>query len=132
MSKKQQKQTDFFFKKVVKIPIYFGNFIIVFSNNTEKVSRIADCYPGEIDHIYALTLHNFLYQGKESFCVVYNFWDTQPITIGTIMHEVNHAGNRLFSSRGMTKDWDNDEAECYLKGWMADEVEIFMKQCGLV
>lgn len=121
-----------FYKKVVNIPIYGGKFIIVFSDDTEKVSKIVKIHPSNIGEIYGMTFHNFLYGGWESFCVCFNFWTKFPITLGTIAHEINHAGNRVLSARDFAPDWNNDEAECYLKGWMADEVMNFMKKCDLV
>ena len=127
-----KKQTSgFFFKRVVKIPIYFGNFIIIFSDDPIKVSKVVDCDPREILNIYAHTYHNFMYNNLESFCVVFNFWDSMPITMGAIIHEVTHAGNRLLLSRELEPDWMNDEAEAYLKSWMADEVQKFMLACKI-
>jgi len=130
---KKQKQTDFFYKKVVKIPIYGGNFIIIFSNNAEKVRKIVNCSLLINDPLYASTFHNFIYGGYESFCVTFNLWnDTSEITMGTIMHEVNHVGNRILLARYAQPDYDNDEAESYLKGWLGDQVHKFMIDCDLV
>ena len=125
-----KKPNSYFFKKVVKIPIYYGNFIIIFSNNTEQVRNVTH-FRGDLEE-FAFTFHNFLYNGKESIAVCFNFWTSEPVTIGTIVHEVNHAGNRLMLSRNVDADFENDEAESYLKGWMADEIELFMKKCGIV
>ena len=131
MAIKKKKTDTYFFKKVVKIPIYYGNFIIIFSNDPVSVSRTVKLN-SEPNHLYAHTFHNFLYGGLESFCVCFNFWDESPVTTGTLIHEINHVGNKLLISREFEPDWFNDEAESYLKGWMADEVEKFMKQCGIV
>ena len=130
--KKKKLPENYFFKKVIKIPIYFGNFIIIFSNDKEKVGALTKIKSSEMCELYAHTFCNFIYGGQESFCVCFNFWDESPITIGTIMHEINHAGNRLLSAREFERDWWNDEAECYLKGWMADQVESFMRACNIV
>jgi hypothetical protein len=131
LKKKLKQPETYFFKKVVPIPIYGGKFLIVFSNDTVKVARIVNTHPDNIGHIYGLTFHNFLSGGWESFCVCFNFWTPDPITLGTICHEVNHAANRLMQSREFEPDWKNDEAECYLKGWMADEIQKFMVQCNI-
>jgi hypothetical protein len=132
--KKQKQPETFFFQKTIEIPIYYGHFIIIFSDNQnrDKVAKVMNIDPERIGYLYGQTYHNFLYKGKESFCVVFNFWTEDPITIGTITHEVNHAGNRIMQSREFEPDFENDEAECYLKGWLADEVQQFMVKCGLV
>jgi hypothetical protein len=129
--KKTKTPTTHFFKKVIPIPIYGSYFIIVFSNDNEKVGRVVSLSPEKVGYIYALTFHNFIHKGYESFAVVYNFWTQDTITLGTIMHEVNHAGNRILDSREIIPDWENDEAECYLKGFLADEVQHFMQKCGI-
>ena len=131
MAIKKKKETPYFFKKVVKIPMYGGNFIILFSNDISKVSKVVNAKEELILYLYAHTFHNFLYGGYESFCVCFNFWTDNPITTGTLMHEITHAGNRILLSRYFEPDWTNDEAEAYLKGWLADEVEKFMKQCNM-
>jgi hypothetical protein len=131
-SKKAKQPETFFYKKVVKIPIYNGNFIIIFSNDPNKISRVINTNPSSLGQIYAMTFHNFIYQKYESFCVCFNFWDLNDITMGTIVHEVTHAGNRVLANREVIPDWENDEPECYLKGWMADEVYAFMQKCNLV
>ena len=131
-SKKKAKEPElFFYKKVIKIPIYGGNFIILFSNDPKKIGNIIHTHESNVGYIYAMTFHNFLYGAYESFAVCFNFWDINPITMGTIVHEVTHAGNRVLANREVIPDWENDEAECYLKGWMADEVAHFMTKCGL-
>ena len=129
--KKSNLPESYFFKKVVEIPMYGGNFIIIFSNDPVKIAKVVNALPSQLINIYAQTFHGFMYGGKESFAVIFNFWDTYAITIGTITHEVTHAGNRLLLSREFEPDWINDEAEAYLKSWMADEVQDFIQQCGL-
>jgi hypothetical protein len=130
--KKSKSEQLHFFKKVVRIPLYGGNFVIIFSNDTDMVERIVKCRMGAIEYLYAFTFHNFIHKGHEAFCVCFNFWTTDPITTGTLVHEITHVGNRILQSRELEPDWSNDEAECYLKGWCADQVEKFMKDCKIV
>ena len=97
-----------------------------------KTCKLVHCDKSKVRYLYAHTFHNFLYKDWESFAVCFNFWgEGEAITIGTVVHEINHAANRLMLSRDFMPDWNNDEADCYLKGWMADEVAAFMKQCKL-
>jgi hypothetical protein len=126
---KNKKDQRHFYKKVVKIPIYFGNFVIIFSNNEEKI-RETTHFKGNLEE-FAFTFHNFLCRGSEAIAVCFNFWTSEQITMGTIIHEINHAGNRLLLSRNIDPNYDNDESESYVKGWMADEVEKFMIECNL-
>jgi hypothetical protein len=128
-----KKPKVYFYKKVVKIPIYGGNFIILFSNDSQKVERFVNYKKEDIDNLYAFTFHNFLYSGYESFCVVFNFWNPNSrISMGTITHEVSHAANKLLLARGVEPDWDNDECEAYIKGWMSDMIEKFMIECNII
>jgi hypothetical protein len=129
---KKKKTEDFFFIKTVRIPMYGGNFVIIFSDNPERVGKVLSSPMSSNNDFYAFSFSNFMHQGWESFAVVFNFWDTIPITMGTIMHEVTHAGNKLMASREFDPDWNNDEAEAYLKGWMGDQVEMFIHKCGLL
>lgn len=128
----KNKPDTYFFKKVVEIPIFYGNFIILFSNDSKKVAKFVKADPDRVSYLYAHSFSAFLCGGKESFAVCFNFWNIMPITTGTIMHETNHAGNRLMLAREFEPDWVNDEAESYIKAWMADEIEKFMKQCEIV
>jgi hypothetical protein len=130
MGTKPAKEEVFFFKKIIKIPIFYGNFVIIFSNDEAAIRKVTK-YNGSLEE-FAYTFTNFLCKGKESIAVVFNFWTEEPVTLGTIMHEVNHAGNRLMSSRNAEPSFENDEAESYIKGFFADEIQKFMKQCGIV
>ena len=127
-----KKPTTYFFKKAVKIPMYSGYFLMVFSNDEERIRKITK-HKNPLGYLYAFTFHNFTYKKYECFCVVFNFWNTDsPISIGTIMHEISHVGNRILAAREVIPDWNNDEAESYLKGFLGDCVENFMIKCKIV
>ena len=126
---KKESQT-YFFKKVVKIPIFYGNFVIIFSNDVRAIQKVTKA---NVDFTkFAFTFHDFPRNGTESITIVFNFWLGEPVTLGTLMHEINHAGNRLMLSIGADPDYNNDESETYVKAWMADEVEDFMIKCKLL
>lgn len=129
---KKKQSSVFFYKKVVKIPMYGGNFIIVFSNDSSRVEKLVNVREGSLLELYAYTFHNFLHKGYESYCVVLNFWNPLArITIGTIVHEVVHASNRVLNDRNVIPDFENDETTAYLAGWMGDQIQDFMVKCGL-
>jgi hypothetical protein len=130
MGKKPTKDGKFFYRKVIRIPIFYGNFVIIFSNDEVAIKKAVH-FKGELEE-FAYTFTNFLCKGKESIAVCFNFWTSEPVTLGTIVHEVNHAGNRLLQSRNVEPNFENDEAESYVKSWMAEEVEKFMIECGLL
>lgn len=127
-----KKNITYFYKKAIKIPMYGGYFLIIFSNDGERIAKTVSCNDLLV-YIYAHSFNNFIYNGRESFAVAFNFWDPKSkISIGTITHEVTHAGNSVLQAREIVPDYDNDEAEAYLKGWMGDEVEKFMNECKLI
>lgn len=130
---KKQKTGRYFFKKSVKIPIYGGSFIMIFSNDVEKVGAVVGHDNIDYGQLYASTYCNAVNTNTDNYCVVLNFWNPNgDISIGTITHEVTHAANRLLYSRGMERDWMNDEPEAYLKGWMADQIHSFMVACDIL
>jgi hypothetical protein len=112
--------------------MYGGNFIIIFSNDPIRTGKIVKADPTEIKNMYALTFHNFLYNKWESFAICLNFWERIPITIGTLIHEITHVGNRIMAARDFIPNFTNDEADAYLKAWLGDEIEKFMKKCNII
>lgn len=130
--KKNNAEQLHFYKKVVKIPIYYGNFIIIFSNDIDRVEKVVNCDKESIGYLYAFTFHRFIYNGMESWAVCYNFWTQNPITLGVITHEIVHATHRILEAREVEPDFINDEAEAYLAGFLCDHVEKFMSECNLL
>ena len=126
---KQETPKVYYYEKAIKIPLYYGSFLIIFSNDGERVKRTTNIR-GELND-FAFTFYNFIHKGKETFCVCFNFWTLEPVTMGTITHEVNHAANRVLYSRGVVADYENDEADSYLKGWMVEQVQRFMQDCNI-
>lgn len=131
MKKKSNAEQLFFYKRAVKVPIYSGNFLIIFSNDLDRVCSLVNCNKEEVGYLYAYTFHRFIHKGWESWAVCLNFWAPYPITMGTIMHEITHAAHRILHSREVVPDFINDEAEAYLVAFLADEVYKFMQKCKL-
>jgi hypothetical protein len=126
------KTSFHYFKKAVKIPMYDGYFVIIFSDDLEKVCNITKADSQEVGYLFGNFITGFKHRGSQAFAIVFNFWRPKTkITLGVFMHEINHAANKLLLNRGVDPDFENDEAECYLKTWMGDEVEKFMKKCKL-
>jgi hypothetical protein len=126
------KPVKYFYKKAIHIPLYDGFFIIIFSNDLNRVCKLTDSNPENTGYLYGNFFTGFKYRGFQAFAVVYNFWrPTAKITLGVLVHEINHAANKLLGCRDIDADYNNDEAESYLKTWMGDEVQKFMKECKL-
>lgn len=51
------------------------------------------------------------------------FHDPDCITLRNVTHESVHAANFIFSDLGIKADADNDEAQAYLAGFVADCIE---------
>src|ERR1017187_6328390 len=106
----------YFYKKALKIPLYSGYFIIIFSNDFERVCRVTDSNPEEVNYIFGNYMTGFKYRGCQAGATVFNFWRPgATVTLGVLMHEINHAANKVLQAHGVDPDFINDEAECYLK-----------------
>ena len=51
------------------------------------------------------------------------FHDPERMTLRNVTHESVHAANFIFSDLGIKIDTDNDEAQAYLAGFVADCIE---------
>lgn len=104
------------FKKTVKIPIYFGNLIIMLEDNWDRVNSK---YGFKLNEGYdACAFMNTRSNGVTDFIMVF---------IGTpnhtqIAHETVHIVNYILNSRGVVLDPVNDEPQAYLTGWVTNEV----------
>jgi hypothetical protein len=130
--KKSPKDQLYFYKKVVPIPIYGGNFIIIFSNDPLRVGRIINMPTKGLSYLYAHTFHNFVYRGWESFSICLNFWGRDEVTLGTIVHEITHTGSAIADSRSLDTDIEHNESLAYLNGWLGDQIGSFMRTCNVL
>lgn len=55
-------------------------------------------------------------KGIERFWMVFK---PTKHNMDTISHEITHCVNAICKSRGIKLDPDNDEAQCYLTGWVS-------------
>ena len=116
-----------YFHKIEKsFPIYRGRFVIILSNDRDKlVNMLPDV---DFDYLYA---HSVLtsWKGMEGYIVILNM-DSQyrKIHMGTIAHEAVHIANMLFEQRGITLSAVNDEPFAYLVEWIVDEIHKFINK----
>jgi len=108
-------------KKILKVPLFFHKIEVyqepTLSEAIEKANLVID----KSDNGYnALTV--YMRQGliillfKESSC-----------TPGIVAHEANHAVNYIMKDIMQRPDLENDEFECYLLGWLVDELHKHLK-----
>jgi hypothetical protein len=115
----------YYYQKSIKIPIYKGYLVLIFTNSIEKLNRRL---PGINEtNIYA---HTYLYQyrGYEAAFIVLNFNHPEAITNGVISHESFHASNFIMANRNIDPDLNNDEPQAYLIAWITDQVHSFLQK----
>lgn len=116
--------------KEVPIPIYRGNLIIIFTDDSEKLANTIELDSvKEIKSIYCHTMFANR-NGEQGIFLVFNFKNkNRAVTHGSIAHEAIHAANFLFGDRGIVLDADNDEAFAYFVEWVVDQVYAFAREC---
>lgn len=114
-------------KKTIKIPIYFGQFIIILDNeNWENVNKIYckklkwDRPADEGDDAFVF---GDIDNGFSKYIVAFKSNPTGKI----IAHDCVHLVNKLFKDRGIELYHDNDEAYAYMLAWFFEQIENFFK-----
>lgn len=109
------------FKQKIKIPIYFGDLVLIQTDDFEALPEK-----------YGLGGHKpydavaFEHDRK-------NGWTRYFIVVRTkckpraIAHEVVHIVNSILRDRGVKLDYDNDEAQAYLTGWITHQCYKYLK-----
>lgn len=49
----------------------------------------------------------------------------------TVSHEAGHTARQVLEWAGVAADFDNDEAEAYLEGWVANQIHLTCRWNGL-
>lgn len=114
-------------KKVIKIPIFHGDFIIILDNeNWNNVNAV---------YQYRLNWDRPADDGDEAFVFEDNQNGYSKFIVcfknkpknSIIAHECVHLVNKLFKGRGQQLDLNNDEAQAYMTGWFFEQIEKFFK-----
>lgn len=108
-------------KKKFKTPLYGVGFTIVLYSSPEEMDKFFKDKksPSEFNHgkydgfVYTLNEHHY--------CCFYVSTKQYP-TPGIIAHEAKHLVNKIFVDVDQLLDRHNDEAECYLLGWIVNRV----------
>lgn len=97
----------------IKVPIYNAllNIIIV-----KNMDGIQEKYSLKYSPKYesAITFVN----NEQGYIVFVE----EKISPSTIAHEAKHFVNIIFDSKGIALDLYNDEPECYLLGWVVEQI----------
>jgi hypothetical protein len=111
-----------FYKKKIKVPLFVGNFNIVFTNDYSKTDKIFD----DLGEFYTC----FSYSQEYEFnpYLFFNFWHKSKITHGVIAHEALHAADHFLEIIGYRTDVDNNETKCYLIQFIVDEIYKFAEK----
>lgn len=112
-------------RKKVKIPIYFGELVIY---KVEDWNFVNKEFGFELDKGYDgafwYTQDN---SGTDKFHIAFKDNPSESI----VAHEVVHLVNEIYKTRHMSLDFNNDEPQAYLTGWVVGEVHKFLKDESL-
>ena len=109
--------------KKVKIPIYYGTLVIIYTDNLQEV---CDKYgiSGDASGTDALVFSDTDKNGVSRFFACFS---ERGLTGSIMAHESVHIVNDIFSSRGVKLDPSNGEPQAYLTGWIFEQIETFLK-----
>ena len=110
-------------KKKIEIPLYFGDLIIIQTNDIQKINKKYNLGLSKSIFIEAVVFVNPKKSGWSRYYMVFG----EVISSRTIAHESNHAVNRIFLDRSIDLDHENDDPQCYLLGWIVAECHKFLK-----
>ncbi len=104
--------------KIIKIPIYNQDLKVTI---TPDFLGWFDRSPLEFEKMDATEAVTFT-DGKH-YCIVF---DSKRLKVGTVAHEVTHVVHWLFKDLGTIADFNNDEAEAYLNGFLFEKTFEFL------
>jgi hypothetical protein len=88
---------------------------VKYYNSEEKDASDSDAY--------TLTIID-----KKTTIKEYIYIQRPQVSYGAIAHEGKHIVNKIFSDRGIDLDCYNDEAECYLLGFIVDKIVEYINK----
>lgn len=108
----------------VGIPLYLGSFTIIQSNDFAAICEEYDLVnPEAMMGVDAISFKNTGKGEASNYIAVFSDEHSPKI----IAHECLHITNYIFEDRGMRMDVNNDEAQCYLLGWIVEQCHNFLK-----
>ena len=109
------------FKKLIKIPIYFGKLLVIVSVDWEYVNKT---YKFDLNNeTSACVFETVDRKGVTTFVVA--FTEINPSS-DKIAHEAVHLVGLLFKNRGILADFNNDEPFAYMLGWTVKSINSLL------
>lgn len=105
-------------KTTIQIEIYNCELTIILDKNLKYIEKTYKTIP--LDDYGAVTLNH----PKHFRHFVVAFTDKKHLS--NIAHEIVHLKNHIFKTIGAQVDFDNDEPEAYLTGYLFDKIYNFM------
>ena len=116
-----------YYEKIIKIPIYKGQLVLVLTNDNKKINKKVPDFK-EKTELYGHAL-NMMYEKEASYIIVLNSKHTHSrMTVGVMAREAVYIADFIFANCGITHDLDNDEPLAYLVQWITDELYEFYKE----
>lgn len=102
--------------KKFKIPIYFGDLIVIVSDDFKEVEK-----KYKLSSTHGFDSFTWVDEDKSGYSLFYVAikGDTDS---SVIAHEALHIVGDIFRSRNIKMDIDNDEPQCYLLGWVVSKI----------
>ena len=109
--------------KTITIPIYDARLRVAVCPTYELFEQtVHDTgYSGELGGAGMIALRH---EETPLFHIIMNKDDISP---GNVAHECLHVTNKMMHHLGISHHWDDDEAMCYLHGWIVDAVFQIIK-----
>lgn len=112
-------------KKIIKVPIYFGNLVMLQTNKFEKVNKNYNSdFIKEDNDIYDAVVFKNTKKHINQYIVVFR----KNTNYAVIAHETVHLVNTIFKDHGVELDLDNDEPQAYLTGWIFNKIDKFLNK----
>lgn len=111
-----------------KIPLYEGMFVVILTNDKERLRGHIPEFNDEI--IFGHTFYTN-WDGYGGYVVVLNFDSGfKKMSHGVISHEALHACLMIAEDRGFVPDFENSEPLAYLIGWITDQIYSVIEKHG--
>lgn len=110
-------------KHKIKIPIYFGELILVQDKNFTKISKKLNISEN-LNNYESFVTTRETNKGQIQYYAVFR---KGKIENSIIVHECVHLTNQIFNYTCTQLDINNDEPQAYLTGWLFSQCENFLK-----
>jgi hypothetical protein len=111
----------YFYRKQVVIPIYKAFFVIILTNDIEKLNRLTNA---EFDNNF--TSYTLKYENPTSIYMLFDLLNFTACEHGLIAHEASHCSGILFDECKAKPDFDNDEHFAYMTDWFTQQCYNFI------